>query len=228
MFCGMHAINNLLQLPEDERYDYKKMDAIADKMHEREQNIYNESMNDKTVKIRNNHRSKLFYFISTGNYSLEVITEALLLKGYGIEMVKLNMSSEKWQLDDSSVIGVIINVHNLVPMDSTQNMTSLLCCLYTSNRNSSVLKREGISYIRTGGHWFSLGKVYSSPTTPKADDQTITELNIDDISAGGDVYSWYNHDSKNNNAQLLEHGIASFISELQKNREVQMWRVKKL
>jgi hypothetical protein len=96
MFCGMHAINNLvrnrlliltlamqLQLPEHERYDKNTMDAIADEMHEREKQVYAE-MSGHRPNIKNTHKSKILmlYVLHLSKLMLLAQWETIRLKYY--------------------------------------------------------------------------------------------------------------------------------------------------
>jgi hypothetical protein len=130
-------------------------------------------------------------------------------------------------LDDPAVIGVVINVHMLIratPLTTAQP-SGLLSCFGIAKRNSAKVTREGTSYVRSGGHWFSVGKIFTG-TAGTENEETIQ---ISESSAGGtNEYQWYNHDSFMENAQLLTNGLESFINDLTKDREVQMWSVRKM
>lgn len=117
-FCGLHTINNLLQLPLQNKVTAKEMDAIADEMYVQEKQIYG----DAVKKLPNNHKSKYFlmynnfynivttlYRGSFGNYSFEVINETLLRRKY--QMLPVTNIVE---LDDTNCIGLIVNIQYFV------------------------------------------------------------------------------------------------------------------
>jgi hypothetical protein len=248
MFCGMHAINNLvhlffnanhqLQLPEPERFTANSMNAIANDMHSRERKVMAEITDGSLPKIPNNHCSKMFYlmFVSfysltfrpTGNYSYEVISEALNQRGYNMDSVKL---TEEWALDDPSVVGVICNVQILIPTSSLQPKSSPFDCIKSCfGMAETTIKQDGNNkYIRSGGHWFSVGKVYDTTDTPAEDTEVVAIGSDSEITstAGSKDFVWYNHDSHYSSAQVLSDGIEAFVEQVKKTKELQMWRITK-
>jgi hypothetical protein len=135
-FCGLHSINNLLQLTPDTRFTIEDMDNIANIMFKREQSLFsgerstisdpNEEVDTKCfqplcikslftskssslIKIKNRHMSKRFLLGSFGNYSFEVISEALRQKGYEMKPLDTSRNLLFCELEQPDTIGIIIN-----------------------------------------------------------------------------------------------------------------------
>jgi hypothetical protein len=222
MFCGMHAINNLLQLPENERFDRYKMDMIADDMYNREKQLFAEMTGGHKhflPRIKNTHKSKIFLF-SMGNYSFEVVSEALAQKGYAMDIIDVTAPYTEWHVNDPTVIGIIVNVRNM-----TRNQFNLCNCF---------------PFFKTrlgDGHWFSIGKVYNiygidtQQNNPEATDASSSvQIENDYGTADNVTYRWYNHDSKFKTPQVLSSNeeLYHFIQNLYEERQLQMWRVSKI
>ncbi|KAL0490150.1 josephin-like protein [Acrasis kona] len=200
MFCGMHAINNLLQLPISERYNNNEMDSIAEKMYEREKSILTEDYS-----IKNNHRSS-YFFLSFGNYSYEVVCEALTNRNCSMESVQIESPFSDWHVGEREVVGLICNVRE-------KGMNSL--CL-----PKSCFKTSTHQSLRTG-HWFSIGKIYN--VMRARDEENHPDTNYQE------EYLWYNHDSRFKIPKRLndDRELFHFIRRLDDERGIQVWKVVK-
>jgi hypothetical protein len=210
-FCGLHAINNLLQLTNEDKLNVEQMDKIADEMYNREQQLFREAMCSEEddgvdsswlcfmnrrqqapppIKIKNNHKSKRFLLGSFGNYSFEVIYEALKFKGF--EMSRVDITKSDWEIDSEDVVGLVINAVNyktvkksylekshiekgycscfafLDRRKATKGEKQKICPPATDNNNNqqsttataTTTKTDEFVQAAVGGHWFAIGKVF--------------------------------------------------------------------
>lgn len=108
-------------------------------------------------------------------------------------------------MDDVCVVGLLVNAR-----------TERSCPCFPIFIKGDIHENDGGILTQTGGHWFSIGKVYER-----------TDYGTIDCN---DEYRWYNHDSKFKTAQALSNNdeLHHFVQTLHQERQLQMWRVCKI
>jgi hypothetical protein len=94
-FCGLHALNMLVQVPED--FSKEDLKACADKLSEKEEK--------ETGRPRADIEKELFD--KKGNYDMSVLVDALLCSKYGAKLEQVTKLPDQVEVVDSDFINFV-------------------------------------------------------------------------------------------------------------------------
>ncbi|KAL9649449.1 hypothetical protein ABK040_000688 [Willaertia magna] len=252
-FCGKHAINNLLQT----NISINKFIQIANQLYQLEKELLTIDITNKFIKylkckflFKNNHLT-CYLNICWGNFSFEVLEMILNELNFNLENLKLNLillnnlKNDIFMLNNENVIGILINVQkvknrNAYNDDDYKNKEVSCFSMFGRKKKSETSSsRQELKRVITGGHWFTIGKIYSingngnniSPSTEdhgKIDNNTIIESNH---LESNNFVMWYNHDSNLKEAQPFQKlsDVYKYLLQLYKDfgDDVFVWKVYK-
>eukprot|EP00511_Aplanochytrium_stocchinoi_P006024 CAMPEP_0204827412 /NCGR_PEP_ID=MMETSP1346-20131115/4880_1 /ASSEMBLY_ACC=CAM_ASM_000771 /TAXON_ID=215587 /ORGANISM="Aplanochytrium stocchinoi, Strain GSBS06" /LENGTH=189 /DNA_ID=CAMNT_0051955827 /DNA_START=98 /DNA_END=664 /DNA_ORIENTATION=+ len=173
--CGLHTVNNLLQLStessEDRAATKKELDEIADDLALAEQNLYAEdpliprvASLSLTGLLRSRHRTPVF-----GNYSIEVLETALQRRGFKTSWIDVDKHLNCFES--------VTDDHETEIVESEEEEGKIIGYIV------NVKSRNLLSRLFFGRHWYAVRK-------QRKDESLASDSHEQDVNVNSSDQEW--------------------------------------